>query len=129
MDIREILKCDPDAFMERMLRDRPQTVIFDRQDVAKALIAYGDQLSQAGDYCQAEQYYREAYDINQDSLVEPTLSWLGEKCIESQATDTPNPTETSTPTPTGGGGVSTPEPGAAPTPTETPTPTPEGDRR
>lgn len=42
MDIREILKCDPDAFMERMLRDRPQTVIFDRQEVAKALIAYGE---------------------------------------------------------------------------------------
>ncbi len=42
MDIREILKCDPDAFMERMLREQPQTVLFDRKDVAKALIAYGE---------------------------------------------------------------------------------------
>ena len=84
---------------------------------------YGDQLAQAGDWCEAEQYYQKSLNMSADPKLQPTSKYAADKCSspggKKKHTDTPAPpppgeTPENTPTP--------PPPGE--TPENTPTPPP-----
>jgi tetratricopeptide (TPR) repeat protein len=52
-------------------------------------IHYGDQLAAAGDFCKAKEQYQNALALSPDAAVEPTASYVSQKCDE--ATPAPNP--------------------------------------
>jgi hypothetical protein len=107
-----------------------------------ALIRYGDQLAENREWCLAQEQYEAAFSITSDPQVEPTASWVTQRCenereeaeggddgeeeepTQPPAEVTPTPGEESTPAP---GGEVTPTPGgeATPTPGGEATPAPE----
>jgi hypothetical protein len=89
-----------------------------------ASVKYGDQLSAAGQFCEALKQYQNAQGIINDAAVEPTVTTVYNKCFP--ATPTLGPTLTETPTATITVGPSqtpslTPEV-VVPTVTDTPVP-------
>ena len=102
-----------------------------------ALIAYGDKLSQTGDWCLAVEQYRLAFDLLAEENLQTVITDTEELCRTGEIAPTSDPdfelTETSivTLTPTLEGTpeiTSTPEEGTVPTATPTPPsvePTPE----
>ena len=77
-----------------------------------ASVKYGDQLSAAGQYCEALQQYQNAQGIINDAAVEPTVTEVYKGCYPPEPTLGPTLTPTPTFTITIG-------------PSETPTPTTE----
>jgi tetratricopeptide (TPR) repeat protein len=77
----------------------------------KSLIKYGDQIAATGDFCKAQTYYEQAFNLGSDPVAQPTLAWVAQKCWDFQ-NPTPIPvieTQTPTPTPTPEGWVPTEE--------------------
>jgi tetratricopeptide (TPR) repeat protein len=78
-------------------------------------IYYGDKLAAAGDFCKAKEQYQNALALSSDAAVQPTASYVTQKCEEATPTSTPNPAiNEQKPTPS-----ITPSPLVA-TPTKTP---------
>jgi hypothetical protein len=83
-----------------------------------ATLKYGDQLAADGQWCEAYEQYNLAFSYGADPSVEPTATWVGNKCEggdedEGDGDEEPTPEVTESPGPT--------EP---PPPQETPTPEP-----
>jgi tetratricopeptide (TPR) repeat protein len=53
-------------------------------------IAYGDQLAKAGDFCKAKEEYSNALSLHDDPVLDPTASFVTDKC-GSGPTATPKP--------------------------------------
>jgi len=122
------------------LRDSAGMTATERYRIA--LIRYGDQLAENREWCLAQEQYEAAFSITSDPQVEPTASWVTQRCenereeaeggddgeeeepTQPPAEVTPTPGEESTPAP---GGEVTPTPGgeATPTPGGEATPAPE----
>jgi tetratricopeptide (TPR) repeat protein len=92
----------------------------------QATIKYGDTLAQNKDWCAAEEQYTIALNYGPDPSVQPTATWVSDKCAngdssnqnnksDQKATEVP-PTETPLPTAT-----SQPQASATPKPTQEPT--------
>ena len=78
---------------------------------------YGDQLAQAGEWCQAEQYYQKSLNMSADPKLQPTSKYVADKCANpggrKRRTDTPAPpaeTPENTPVPPGETPENTPTP-------------------
>ena len=54
-------------------------------------IYYGDKLAAAGDFCKAKEQYQNALALSSDASIEPTASYVSQKCEETTPTSTPNP--------------------------------------
>jgi tetratricopeptide (TPR) repeat protein len=54
-------------------------------------IYYGDKLAASGDFCKAKEQYYNALALSPDAAVEPTASYVSQKCEEATPTATPNP--------------------------------------
>lgn len=93
-----------------------------------ALIEYGTQLANAGEVCEALEYFQRALQISPDPEVQPTVQWVFEECERENQPEPQEPENTPTPTPTGTDGTNVPtqETQVPPTtePTEEPTETP-----
>ncbi len=104
------------------LRDGTNMTATERYRVAA--IAYGSQLADAGEFCQAQEYFDKAMGLGSDPQAQPTAQWVADECWKEQHPPTPIPptaTPTPTPTPTGGVEVPTDQPGEeTPGPTESP---------
>ena len=118
------------------LRDSTGTTATERYRLAT--IKYGDQLAGDKQWCDAQEQYAAAFNVASDPAVEPTATWVTNKCEEEQRgseepeepTDTPVPEVTQTgATPTSAVTQSPPPPEGSPTPQTTPTtestPTPQ----
>jgi tetratricopeptide (TPR) repeat protein len=109
------------------LRDNTNMTASERFRIAA--IKYGDVLAANKEWCLAQQQYEAAFNIGPDPSVEPTASWVTQKCknADKEDKDTPEPPPPEA-TPTDGL-TPTPEPTIEVTPTdeppEEPTPTPE----
>jgi tetratricopeptide (TPR) repeat protein len=117
------------------LRDNTNMTASERFRIAA--IKYGDILAASKEWCLAQQQYEAAFSIGGDPAVQPTASWVTQRCTNSQkqpkknqpppaeATQPPQPTESETPpaepTPTE---EVTPEPTTAPPPEPTQDPYP-----
>lgn len=80
-------------------------------------IEYGSQLAAAGEFCEAQEYFRKAMSISDDPVAQPTAQWVAEECWNIQ-NPTPEPPPPS-PQPTeveNGDQVPTQEPTPTPTP-------------
>jgi tetratricopeptide (TPR) repeat protein len=89
----------------------------------KALIGYAYQLVAAEQFCEAQNYFEQAFAIGQDPVVQPTAQWVYDKCWEEQQ---PQQTEPPAATPTPTLEVTPDVPTEAPTEAPTTEPTPEG---
>ena len=100
------------------LRDNTNMTAGERFRIAT--IKYGDVLAANKEWCLAQEQYEAAFALGADSSVQPTASWVTQKCINSQKknqkTQEPPPPE-AVPTE---GAVPTESPPAEPVPTETP---------
>ncbi|MFL7891179.1 MAG: hypothetical protein AB8I56_03860 [Anaerolineales bacterium] len=99
------------------LRDNTNVTAAERFLVAT--IKYGDALAANKEWCLAQEQYETAFSMGSDPSIEPTASWVTQKCANSknrgQQTEPPPAPE------------NTPTPGAAPTetaPSESPPPQP-----
>jgi tetratricopeptide (TPR) repeat protein len=97
------------------LRDNTNVTAAERFLVAT--IKYGDALAANKEWCLAQEQYETAYSMGSDPSIEPTASWVTQKCTnsknKSEETEPPPPPE------------NTPTPGVAPTeaaPSEPPPP-------
>lgn len=104
------------------LRDNTNMTAVERFRIAA--IKYGDFLAASKEWCLAQQQYEAAFNIGPDQSVQPTASWVTQKCINSQKKDEkteeppppePAPTESAPPTEA---------PPVEPTPTQETTPAP-----
>lgn len=102
------------------LRDSTNMTATERYRVAS--IRYGDFLASNGDWCSALEQYQAAFEMGSDPSVEPTASWVGNKCEEDQKEDKGGDEEPTETPPTEG--TPSPETPTEPPPTEE-TPTPE----
>jgi tetratricopeptide (TPR) repeat protein len=99
------------------LRDNTNMTAAERFRIAS--IKYGDVLAAAKEWCLAQQQYEAAFALGDDPSVQPTASWVTQKCSKAdQEPDQnqppppePAPTESAAPTET---------PPAEPAPTESP---------
>lgn len=62
-----------------------------------AYIRYGDQLASSGDWCQAQQQYEAANQVGPNPTIEPTMTYVEDKCATGGSTKKSK----KTPTPTG----------------------------
>jgi tetratricopeptide (TPR) repeat protein len=105
------------------LRDNTNMTAVERFRIAA--IKYGDVLAASKEWCLAQQQYEAAFSIGEDPSVQPTASWVTQKCTNSlkpKRTQPPPPQATEPIEPT-----ATEAPPVEPTPTDevTPEPTPE----
>jgi tetratricopeptide (TPR) repeat protein len=64
-------------------------------------IRYGDKLAALGEWCKAKEQYANALALSADAIIEPTATFVAEKCEQSTqpATPAPPPAPQHTPTP------------------------------
>ena len=100
------------------LRDNTNMTAAERYRIAT--IKYGDALAANKEWCLAQEQYEAAFALGEDSSVQPTASWVTQKCTNSEKkeekTQEPPPPE-AVPTE---GEVPTESPPAEPGPTEPP---------
>lgn len=105
------------------LRDNTNMTASERFRIAA--IKYGDVLAANKEWCLAQQQYEAAFNIGPDPSVEPTASWVTQKCknADKEEKDSPEPPPPeATPTPEGTIEVTpTEEPPEETTPTPEPT--------
>lgn len=105
------------------LRDNTNMTASERFRIAA--IKYGDVLATNKEWCLAQQQYEAAFNIGPDPSVEPTASWVTQKCknADKEEKDSPEPPPPeATPTPEGTIEVTpTEEPPEETTPTPEPT--------
>lgn len=111
------------------LRDNTNMTATERFRIAA--IKYGDVLAASKEWCLAQEQYEAAFSIGEDPSVQPTASWVTQKCTKSQqeperprppapeATEPVEPTATEAP-PT----ETTPTDGGTPAGTQEPYPSP-----
>jgi tetratricopeptide (TPR) repeat protein len=102
------------------LRDSTNMTATERYRVAS--IRYGDFLASNGDWCSALEQYQAALEMGSDPSIEPTASWVENKCQEDQKEEDEGDEEPTETPPTEG--TPSPETPTEPPPTES-TPTPE----
>ena len=73
--------------------------IFARDRYRMALVQYGDQLSQAGEWCLALDQYNLAQSLLDDQVVQPTITFAEEQCLLGDDSGTPEPDNGITETP------------------------------
>ena len=84
-----------------------------------ATLKYGDQLAADGQWCEAYEQYNLAFSYGADPSVEPTATWVGNKCEGGDEDEGDGDGEEPTPEVT-----ESPGPTEPPPPQETPTPEP-----
>ena len=98
------------------LRDSTNMTATERYRIG--LIEYGTQLANAGEVCEALEYFQMALGISADPEVQPTVQWVADECEQKnrpQPQPQNTPTPTTTPTVVDQTEVPTEEPTAAPT--------------
>ncbi len=106
------------------LRDGTNLTSTERYRIA--LIEYGTQLANAGEVCEALEYFQKALAISPDPDVQPTAQWVAEECEQKNKPKNEVPQNTPTPTPTGIVPTEVPTQGTTETPTAEPTQEPTG---
>lgn len=106
------------------LRDASGMTTTERYRIAS--IRYGDVLAGLEEYCLAQQQYENAFSVGSDPAVEPTASWVTQRCErgEDDDDDRPRPRQ-DTPTPPPPEEQPTATPGGEPYPEPTEGPTQE----
>jgi tetratricopeptide (TPR) repeat protein len=106
------------------LRDSTGTTATERYRLAT--IKYADQLAEDKQWCDAQEQYAAAFNVAADPAVEPTASWVTNKCEEEQrgAEEPKEPTDTPAPEVTQAEASPTPGVAQSPAPTEA-SPTPQ----
>ena len=84
------------AYAAPYLRDATGIIARDRYRMA--LIQYGDQLAQNGDWCTALEQYAQAQSLFESSGLQPTLIYADDLCTYGGDTPTPTLVESETPT-------------------------------
>jgi tetratricopeptide (TPR) repeat protein len=84
------------AYAAPYLRDATGIIARDRYRMA--LIQYGDQLAQNGDWCTALEQYAQAQSLFESSGLQPTLTYANDLCTYGGDTPTPTLVESETPT-------------------------------
>ncbi len=107
------------------LRDGTNLTSTERYRIA--LIEYGTQLANAGEVCEALEYFQKALAISPDPDVQPTAQWVAEECEQKNKPKNEVPQNTPTPTPTGIVPTEVPTQGTTETPTAEPTQEPTGE--
>ncbi len=107
------------------LRDGTNLTSTERYRIA--LIEYGTQLANAGEVCEALEYFQKALAISPDPDVQPTAQWVAEECEQKNKPKNEVPQNTPTPTPTGIVPTEFPTQGTTETPTAEPTQEPTGE--
>jgi tetratricopeptide (TPR) repeat protein len=104
------------------LRDNTNMTAAERFRIAS--IKYGDTLAANKDWCLAQEQYEAAFSLGEDPSVQPTASWVTQKCRKSENGDKEEqeaPPPEAAPTE---GAAPTESPPPEPAPTESPPPEP-----
>lgn len=80
------------------LRDSTNMTTTERYRIG--LIEYGTQLANAGEVCEALEYFQMALGISADPEVQPTVQWVADECEQKNRPQPQEPQITPTPTPT-----------------------------
>ena len=76
------------------LRDTTGMTAFNRY--WQSLIQHADNMATQSDWCEAQNYYDQAMNAQNDSSIQPTAVYVGQQCLYLTATATPFPTATPT---------------------------------
>lgn len=73
--------------------------IYAKDRYRMALVQYGDQLTQAGEWCLAIEQYQLAQSLLDDQGIQPTITFAEEQCLHGGEAGTPEPDDGITETP------------------------------